>query len=238
MLRCSSTVVLFVVSLLAGSVGATPVTYEFSTSVNGAFVSYGPLFQPPASFPSLDAGDSSNLWGTLGEPISGTITLESSVPDSAPDPSFGNYVGVVLALSVNLNGSIFDYDPSHPGASSALQIFKTSTPGADGIFFHVVFGSGIFPTPPQDQYVVSFDLSVPNGITLGSDAFDFSLEPFLWSLGMDVSHATDQGDGDGSDSAGVSAQSALHYVPEPGVALLLGVTVLTLTSLRSCSTRG
>src|SRR5258708_7734846 len=101
MLRSSSLLGVLLACVLAARAGATPVTYEFSSTVQGGGIGYYPTytpgFQPPPNFPSFENGDPGNYYGTLGEPISASVTIETATPDSEPDPTVGTYSGVILA---------------------------------------------------------------------------------------------------------------------------------------------
>jgi hypothetical protein len=89
--------------LMIGAANATPVTYDFSGTIDTSKITGIPgLVVFPAG---LDPNP-------VGHTLSGSVTFETDTPDLTPaNPDRGNYYYAVLQFSVLLDGVSFTYDP-------------------------------------------------------------------------------------------------------------------------------
>jgi len=220
--------VALVVSVFAQRADAVPVTYALSTTVFSAqccSVSPAPLEFGDPNEPVATA------YGTLGELLRLTVTIEDHPVDSLPgDPIHGIYPSAVLALTLQVGDLVFEYDPGRPGASATLAVHDFPDPQADGVFLDGTFGPGILPAP-MDEYDLHFLLaSYPNAKVFGDGV------PYLpaygpWGFQVYVDR--------GANSNGVGGYSApLTFVaPEPSVLLLLGTAAFALGLTRARARR-
>ena len=203
---------------VASNVNATYITYQFSGQVT-----------------TILHDDSSGIFGStfsVGDVISGTYTLDTSIIPSYPRPTFARYVGNSFDLNI---GS------QHFYGTAEHRVFNDDTvitPGQTLDVFSIINESGTYNSPSLGDLVSStffmqfFDFSAT---TLSS--LDMVLDPPPLSSfdqqinGLRLDNSDDPNDY-GALYFNVNSLSRVA-VPEPGSLALLGIGILLLAMRRT-----
>ena len=95
-------------ALIAGTVSASPVIYDFSGTITSG--TFGGAYGLPLPY----------VTDSVGRVASGSVTVDLATPDQNPDPSFGTYA--LLDFEVQFNGMSFVYDAASSPADSLAYI--------------------------------------------------------------------------------------------------------------------
>src|SRR5258705_3577475 len=141
--------VALVVSVFAQRADAVPVTYALSTTVFSAQCCSVSPAPPEFGDPNEPVA---TAYGTLGELLRLTVTIEDHPVDSLPDdPIHGIYPSAVLALTLQVGDLVFEYDPGRPGASATLAVHDVTGPPAVRGLLDSTFQPRILPSSLADD---------------------------------------------------------------------------------------